>query len=291
MDQIIVEANGLRFACLAAGDPEHPLLLLLHGFPDNAWTWEHQFAPLAAAGYRVVAPHLRGYPPTEIPATAFYDGATLAEDVRGLIAALSPDKPAFLVGQDWGAALSYGLLALYPELVARAVVMAIPHPAAMAASLADPAQLKRAFHWWYFQLPGMAESQVPDADFALIDYRWADWSPGHDHSAHVARIKQMLRQPGAFTAAISYYRAAFNPAHRDPALEHLRARLGGPISVPTLALCGADDIRRDPMSRQAEHFTRDYAYREIANAGHFLHRDQPGEVNALIIDWLGRDAA
>ena len=273
------------------GDAARPLLLLLHGFPDNAWTWEHHFAPLAAAGYRVVAPFLRGYPPTEIPATAFYDGATLAEDVRGLIAALSPDKPAFLVGQDWGAALSYGLLALYPELVARAVVMAIPHPAAMAASLADPAQLKRAFHWWYFQLPGMAESQVPDADFALIDYLWADWSPGHDHSAHVARIKQMLRQPGAFTAAISYYRAAFNPAHRDPALEHLRARLGGPISVPTLALCGADDIRRSPMSRQAEHFTRDYAYREIANAGHFLHRDQPAEVNALIIDWLGRDEA
>ena len=291
MDQIIVKANGLRFACLAAGDPEHPLLLLLHGFPDNAWTWEHQFAPLAAAGYRVVAPFLRGYPPTEIPATGYYDGATLAEDVRGLIAALSPDKPAFLVGQDWGAALSYGLLALYPELVARAVVMAIPHPAAMAASLADPAQLKRAFHWWYFQLPGMAESQVPDADFALIDYLWADWSPGHDHRAHVARIKQMLRQPGAFTAAISYYRAAFNPAHRDPALEHLRARLGGPISVPTLALCGADDIRRGPMSRQAAHFTADYDYREIANAGHFLHRDQPGEVNALIIDWLGRDAA
>ena len=291
MDQIIVEANGLRFACLAAGDPEHPLLLLLHGFPDNAWTWEHQFAPLAAAGYRVVAPFLRGYPPTEIPATAFYDGATLAEDVRGLIAALSPNKPAFLVGQDWGAALSYGLLALYPELVARAVVMAIPHPAAMAASLADPAQLKRAFHGWYFQLPGMAESQVPDADFALIDYLWADWSPGHDHSAHVARIKHMLRQPGAFTAAISYYRAAFNPAHRDPALEHLRACLGGPIGVPTLALCGADDIRRGPMSRQAEHFTRDYAYREIANAGHFLHRDQPDEVTALIIDWLGRDEA
>ena len=97
----------------------------------------------------------------------------------------------------------------------------------------------------------------------------------------------MLRQPGAFTAAISYYRAAFNPSYRDPALEHLRARLGSPIAVPTLALCGADDIRRGPMSRQAAHFTSEYAYREIANAGHFLHRDQPGEVNARIIDWLG----
>ena len=288
MDQISVEANGLRFACLTAGNPDHPLLLLLHGFPDNAWTWEHQFAPLATAGYRVVAPFLRGYPPTEIPVTGFYDGATLAEDVRGLIDALSPDAPAFLVGQDWGAALSYGFLALYPELVARAVMMAIPHPATMAASLADPEQLKRAFHWWYFQLPGLAETQVPGADYALIDYLWADWSPGHDHSAHVTRIKTMLRQPGAFTAAISYYRAAFNPAHHDSALEHLRARLGGPIAVPTLALCGAGDLRADPMSRQAEHFTSDYAYREIADAGHFLHREQPAEVNALIIDWLGR---
>ena len=288
MEQRVVEANGLRFACLAAGDEAHPLLLLLHGFPDNAWTWEHQFAPLAAAGYRVVAPFLRGYPPTEIPANGFYDGATLAEDVRGLIDALSPAAPAFVVGQDWGAALGYGALALHPDRIARAVLMAIPHPAAMAASLADPAQLKRAFHWWYFQLPGLADAQVPAADYALIDYLWADWSPGHDHSAHVARVKAMIRQPGAFTAAIAYYRAAFDPALRDPALEHLRARLGGPIAVPTLGLCGTNDIRRGPMSRQADHFTGDYDFREIDNAGHFLHREQPAEVNAAIVDWFGR---
>lgn len=287
-EQLFVNANGLRFACLAAGDTDAPLALLLHGFPDNAWTWEHQFAPLAAAGYRVVAPFLRGYPPSEIPASGFYDAATLAQDVRGLIEALSPGRPAFLVGQDWGAALSYGFLALHPQVVARAVLMAIPHPAAMAASLADPEQLKRAFHWWYFQPEGLADAQVPAADFALIDTLWADWSPGHDHTAHVARIKAMLREPGAFTAAISYYRAAFNPAHRDPALEHLRASLGKPIAVPTLALCGADDLRAGPMSGQAAHFAGEYAYVEVPAAGHFLHREQPAAVNALILDWFGR---
>ncbi|MCY7397841.1 MAG: alpha/beta hydrolase [Sphingomonas bacterium] len=286
MKQIFVAANGLRFACLSEG--EGPLVLLLHGFPDNASTWEHQFAPLAAAGYRVVAPNLRGFPPTEIPANGFYDGATLAGDIRALIEVLSPREPAFLVGQDWGAALSYGFLALYPELVRRAVLMAIPHPAAMAASLADPAQIKRAFHWWYFQIPGLADAQVPAADFALIDYLWAEWSPGHDHQAHVAQVKDMLRHPGAFSAAVSYYRAVFNPAYRDPALEPLHARLGGAISVPTLALCGADDLRAGPMSSQAQFFTSDYAYREIANADHFLHRDQPAEVTALILDWFGR---
>ena len=287
-EQIFVTANGLRFACLTAGDPDAPLVLLLHGFPDNAWTWEQQFEPLAAAGYRVVAPFLRGYPPSEIPTSGFYDAATLAQDVRGLIEALSPARPAFLVGQDWGAALSYGFLALHPDLVARAVLMAIPHPAAMAASLADPEQLKRAFHWWYFQVEGLADAQVPAADFALIDTLWADWSPGHDHTAHVARIKDMLRQPGAFTAAISYYRAAFNPAHRDPALEHLRASLGKPIAVPTLAMCGADDLRAGPMSGQAAHFTGEYAYVEVPAAGHFLHRERPAAVNALILDWFGR---
>ena len=287
-EQLFVNANGLRFACLAAGDTDAPLALLLHGFPDNAWTWEHQFAPLATAGTRVVAPFLRGYPPSEIPATGYYDAATLAEDVRGLIEALSPGRPAFLIGQDWGAALSYGFLALHPQLVARAVLMAIPHPAAMVASLADPEQLKRAFHWWYFQIPGLADAQVAEADYALIDWLWADWSPGHNHSAHVANIKDMLRQPGALTAAISYYRAVFNPVFRDPALDPLRASLGDPIAVPTLALCGSLDLRREPMSNQAQHFTSNYAYREIAGAGHFLHRDQPGEVTAVIIDWFDR---
>ena len=288
VDQIFVTANGLRFACLEAGEANAPLVLLLHGFPDNAWTWEHQFAPLAAAGYRVIAPFLRGYPPSDIPASGYYDAATLAEDVRGLIEALSPGRPAFLIGQDWGAALSYGLLALYPDLVARAVLMAVPHPAAMAASLADPEHLKRAFHWWYFQAEGLADAQVPAAEYALIDYLWAEWSPGHDHAAHVGRIKAMLRQPGAFTAAISYYRAALSPAHRDPALEPLRASLGNPIAVPTLALCGSDDPRAAPMSRQAAHFTGEYRYVEVPGAGHFLHREQPAAVNALILDWLAR---
>jgi pimeloyl-ACP methyl ester carboxylesterase len=290
MEQIFVAANGLRFACLSGseGKPSAPLVLLLHGFPDNAWTWEHQFAPLADAGFRVVAPFLRGYPPSEIPANGYYDSATLAEDVRALITALSPDQPAFLVGQDWGAALSYGLLALHPDVVRRAVLMAIPHPAAMAQSLSDPEQLRRAFHWWYFQLPGLADAQVPATDYALVDWLWREWSPGRDHAAHVAQVKDMLRRPGAFTAAVSYYRAVFGPAHRDPALEPLHARLGGPIRVPTLALCGADDLRAGPMSRQAAHFTGPYSYVEVPDAAHFLHRERPAEVNALILDWFAR---
>src|SRR5581483_2550510 len=93
------QANGLRFAFLEAGSG--PTVLLLHGYPDNAYSWERQIPALTAAGYRVVAPFLRGYPPTEIPAHGYYDRGTLALDVKSLIDVLNAGEPVLLVAQDW----------------------------------------------------------------------------------------------------------------------------------------------------------------------------------------------
>lgn len=279
-----IRANGVDFAFLEAG--AGPLLLLLHGYPDNAWTWEAQIPPLAEAGYRVVAPFLRGYPPTEVVAGGYHDRATLALDIACLIEALNGSEPCNLVGQDWGAALSYGVLAAFPERVRRAVVMAIPHPAMIARSLTSPAQIHRAFHWWFFQLPNLPEQVVPADDFALIDYLWNDWSPGHADTAHIARIKTMLAEPGAVAATLDYYRAAFNPARQDPALAGLRARLDGLITVPTLALCGADDVRVEPMSAQSHQFTGPYRFDVVPGCAHFLHRERPDEITGRILEWL-----
>ncbi len=94
-----VQANGIRFAYLEQG--AGPLVLLLHGFPDNAWTYRRQLEVLSRAGYRAVAPFLRGYAPTEIPADGRFDPATLGRDVHGLIRALSATGKAFVVGMDW----------------------------------------------------------------------------------------------------------------------------------------------------------------------------------------------
>ena len=96
-----VEANGLTFRYLEEG--EGPLVLLLHGFPDNAMTWDRVMPGLADAGYRAVAPFMRGYPPSEIPADGRYDAAALAGDVAALIDALNDGRPAFVMGHDWGA--------------------------------------------------------------------------------------------------------------------------------------------------------------------------------------------
>jgi pimeloyl-ACP methyl ester carboxylesterase len=280
-----VHANGLDFAYLEQGSG--PLVLMLHGFPDTAHTWSHQMPALAAAGYRVVAPFLRGYYPTAIPANGYYDKATLASDVAALIRALGNGQPACLVGQDWGAIISYAVLAAFPELVRRAVVMAVPHPAEVAKSMLVPRHVHRSFHWWFFQLPKLPERALLDNNAAFIDYLWTYWtSPGHEDAAHIATIKAMLARPGVLTATLGYYRAMLDASQGDPALAEVRALMDRPITVPTLALCGADDLRAELMTDQGGYFTGDYRYEEVAGAGHFLQREQPAEVTRRVLDWL-----
>lgn len=281
-----VHANGVNFAYLEVG--RGPLVLLLHGFPDNAATWSHQMPALAAAGYRVVAPYLRGYHPTEVPAGGFYDKATLACDVAALIRTLGHGEPVHLVGQDWGAIISYAVLAAFPELVRRAVVMAVPHPGQVAKSMLAPKHIHRSFHWWFFQLADLPERALANDDYAFIDYLWTYWtSPGHQDAAHIAQVKAMLAQPGVLGATLAYYRAMLDAKQADPALAAVRERMDRPIHVPTLALCGSDDLREELMVDQAQYFTGEYAYRSVPGAGHFLHREQPAEVTRLILDWLG----
>ncbi len=281
-----VHANGLEFAYVEAGDG--PLVVLLHGFPDTARSWEHQIPALAAAGYRVVAPCLRGYAPTEIPRDGFYDKATLATDIAALIRTLGGGEPAHLVGQDWGAIIGYAVLAAFPELIRRGVVMAVPHPAQVVKSMLEARHVHRSFHWWFFQIPDLPEKALAANDFAFIDYLWSFWSaPGFQDVAHLAEIKAMLREPGVLGATLGYYRAMLDPRKGDPRLDALRPAMDRPITVPTLALCGDADLRAELMADQAPYFRGEYRYEVVAGAGHFLHREKPAEVTRLILDWLG----
>lgn len=282
-----IEANGIRFALLEAGDG--PLLLLLHGYPDNAWTWEWQIPSLARAGFRVVAPFLRGYPPSEVPARGYFDMATLVTDVRALIDGLNAGQAAFVVGQDWGAAITYGLLAACPDSVRRAAALAIPHPAQIRRTLKrSPRHAIRSFHWFLYQLPWLPELMIRYRDGAFIRTLWRLWSPGFDDEEHVAEIRQMMASPGVVEATLAYYRAIFRSDRQDPGLADVRERLSAPIRVPTLVLCGSQDMRAEMLAEQAEFFTSEYDWQIVDGAGHFLHREKPEAVNRFLIDWLQR---
>jgi len=284
MNRII--ANGQEFVYLSAGTG--PKVLLLHGFPDLATTWSSQMDALAQAGYCAIAPYLRGYHPNPIQAGAFYDKATLVQDLACLIEALGDGEPLFFIGQDWGAIIGYALCAARPDLIKKAVLMAVPHPAIVARHLLDPKHVQRSFHWWFFQQADFPEQALMADDMAFIDFLWRDWcAPGYEDRDHIQAVKACLREPGVLPATLAYYRAMFNPQRADPALASLRADMGRTITVPTLALCGAQDLRAELMVAQEPYFSGGYAYQEIPHAGHFLHREQPAAVNRLLLDWLG----
>src|SRR5580692_7814549 len=126
MSQPTVEANGVEFAYLEAGPADGPLALCLHGFPDTAHTWRHLLPALGDAGYHAVAPFLRAYAPTAIPADGQYQTGALARDVNALHQALGGTGDAVVVGHDWGALATYGAVAHQPDRWRRVVTAAVP---------------------------------------------------------------------------------------------------------------------------------------------------------------------
>jgi pimeloyl-ACP methyl ester carboxylesterase len=282
-----IDANGLRFAYLDAG--KGPLVLLLHGFPDNAWTWSAQIPSLSAAGYRAVAPFLRGYPPTEIPADGRYDAGVLAEDVRALIGSLG-EESAFVLGSDWGAVSAYAAMALYPEAIRRSVVIGARHPATVGATLDHPDQIHHIFHFWFFQQEHLAAPAVRNNDFRFVDYLWRHWSArGHEDAEHIAAVKRETLAPaGATEAALAYYPALLSLRRSHPKMSEL---MGARTKVPTLAVFGDCDPVHQLSTDEHVHFDAEYGREIVEGAGHFVQREQPETLNRLLLDWFAREGA
>jgi pimeloyl-ACP methyl ester carboxylesterase len=271
-----IEANGLRFAYLEEGSG--PLVIFLHGFPDNARTYGSQLSAFARAGYRAVAPFMRGYAPTSIPADGKYDPLTLARDVEGLIAALSPSGKAFVVGMDWGGTATFAALTANPSCIERAVVMATPHPVTFSAIRNDPAAVHAMFHLYFFQIPGV-DGIVGAEGLHFIDYLWRQWSPAFESADRLRSVKETLSAPGCLKAALDYYPAFFAAA----AAGNIPV---GPISTPTLTIYGASDLSCKYASLEEPLFKGPYRRHVLPGVGHFPHLEREEEVNQLIIDWL-----
>lgn len=280
-----VRANGLEFGYLEAG--AGPLALCLHGFPDSAYTWRHLLPALAEAGYHAVAPFLRGYAPTEVPADGAYQTGALVADAVALHEAFGGDEQAVLIGHDWGAFATYGTVAHAPERWRRAVTMAVPPQPAMVSAFFDYAQLKRSFYVFVFQT-SLAEIAVAADDMAFIDGLWRDWSPGYAAEEDLAHVKDCLREPANLTAAIGYYRAMLDASRHLETYAEFQHATERPPARPVLYLHGGDDgcIGAALVSDAAGHLGENGRMAQIDDAGHFLHLERPAEVNRLVLDWL-----
>ena len=277
-----VEANGIDFALLEAGDG--PLALCLHGFPDNAHGFDAMLGALAGAGFHAVAPFMRGYWPTSVPVEGRYATADLTDDVLALIDALG-DGPAVVIGHDWGALAAMGAAMERPDRVHRLVLIAANHPAANLGH--DPQYLKGIWHVFFFQMTGAAETFIRnDFQFAIDWMR--DSSPNWElPDAYVETVKRTLRPAGVADAVIAYYRDSVRFAD-DPREQRLSL---SPIAVPTLALHGtADRPRRLAcFDRMDPYFTGGLTKHVLKETGHFMHLEAPEAVNALVVDYLKPD--
>lgn len=282
-----VSANGVEFTCLELGDG--PLALCLHGFPDTAATWRHLLGDLAAAGYRAVAPWMRGYAPTAVPSDGAFQTGALATDAVALHEALGGDGDAVIIGHDWGAFATYGAAAHAPERWRRVVAMAVPPAAALMAGMLTPDQLKRSWYIWFFQMAGLPEMVVPADDFAFIAKLWREWSPGYDATDDVAAVAEALGTPDNLASALGYYRAMFDPSRHLPDYTDAQAATQLPTPQPTLYLHGADDgcLGVELVNGAAAALPTDGSRVEIVEeAGHFLHLERPDVVNPLVVDFL-----
>ena len=263
VDPKFVDAGGLRFAYLEQGTG--PLVLLVHGFPDTAHTWDATLPALAAAGYRAVAPFTRGYHPTAIPADGAYDADTLGNDLIALIDALG-GGPAILVGHDWGANAAYVATALAPDKVKLLVTVAIPHP----ASIRPTPRLAWTMRHMVTLRGNKAPAKLRASDGALVDVLVSRWSPSWKNipASETAKFKAMLAEPGVAEATLGYYRAL---TLRLP--QSLRRR----ITVPTVSFAGEhDNIAPRAYEKARNRFTASYEVVQVPG-GHFMHREHPTE--------------
>lgn len=287
-----VKAKGLDFGYLTAGPEDGPLALLLHGFPDSPHTWRHLMPGLAAAGYRAVAPFMRGYAPTSVPEDGVYQGGALAADAVALHEALGGGPDAVIVGHDWGAFAAYGAAAFAPERWRKAVAMSVPPISVMATAFFDYEQLKRSFYIFVFQTQ-LAEAAVGRA---FIEGLWRDWSPpgSGDHAQDVDHAMNCLATPDNITAALGYYRAMFDTSrHSDRyAAEQQAASSTG--ELPVLYLHGAADgcLGADVVAPGGDlgavlaALPPGSRAHLVPGAGHFLQLDRPIQVNEHILAWL-----
>lgn len=280
MQSNFIEVNGIRLHYVEEGSGE--LIVLLHGFPEFWYGWRKQI-PVLSRHYRIVAPDMRGFNLSDKPqGAAQYRIDIIAKDIAELIQKLSKGK-VILVGHDWGAAVAWTVASLYPDLLSKLVIINVPHPAEMSRALRgfNLAQWARSYYMFLFQLPWLPEWFIGRNPAKVFTKTFARFSPSGQAPPpeEILEYVKAYQQPGALTATINYYRAAFRyPYHLDTSVL---------LPMPILMLWGEQD---KALGKELTYKTKEYCENlELVydpTSGHFLQYDNPEWVNRKLLEFF-----
>jgi epoxide hydrolase 4 len=274
-----VEVGDVRLHYVEAGSG--PLIVLLHGFPEFWFGWRLQIAPLAAAGFRVVAPDMRGYNLSSRPTdVAAYTGDRLAADVRGLIRELGSES-ALLVGHDWGGTAAWTTAMNHPEVVDRLAILDAAHPRSLQKGLRNPRQLRKSWYFFFFAIPALPERVVRSRHWRFLRRFVRAARPAYTPQ-DIERYVEAWSQPGAASGMINYYRASVRESSKRPKPQI------PPISAPTLVIWGQEDDYLGRGVRQPDRADVPGLDRveELPGASHWVHHDEHERVTQLLIDFF-----
>ncbi|MGA9377057.1 MAG: alpha/beta fold hydrolase [Mycobacterium sp.] len=296
--QIEVATDDIALRSLTWGDwdaTDSPVAVCLHGFPDTAHGWRKVAPQLAEAGWRVVAPFMRGYAPSSLSAQGSYHVGALMDDALRVLDAAGPTGRDVIIGHDWGAMAGAGLAAMPDNPFDKAVIMSVPPLTSFrplgrvsdAGRLAGllPRQLVRSWYIMFFQLPWLPERSAG----RVVPKLWRDWSPGYDGGEDVRLVLDAIGAPERWSAALGYYRALVHNSRPPAKYAELQQHWLSAPAVPTLYLHGTDDgciateytdwVRRVLPAGSAAHV--------VTGGGHFLQLDQADATAAHILDFIG----
>jgi epoxide hydrolase 4 len=278
VETITFQKNEVLIHAVSAGPKDGPVVVLLHGFPEFWYSWCKQIEPLAAAGFRVIVPDQRGYNLSSKPrGVAPYSISKLVADVMALADHLEQQR-IHLAGHDWGAAVAWSAAILRPERIARLAILNVPHPSVMRHYLLSrPRQLLRSWYMFFFQLPW-----IPEIFFSAFNFRTGTRSllnssrQGTFTEGDLDQYRAAWSQPGALSGMMNWYRAAL----RFP------AKIPDPtVRVPTRIIWGERDrFLLAEMAHESLRYCVNAELFMIANATHWVHREEPYRVSQLLIE-------
>ncbi|MEM7111488.1 MAG: alpha/beta hydrolase [Chloroflexota bacterium] len=284
LNHTYIQTNGIQLHVTQAGPENGPLVFLLHGFPEFWYGWRQQILALANAGYRVWIPDQRGYNLSDKPkGVAAYSLNHLAADIVGLIDAAGAES-IYLVGHDWGAAVSWWLAVHYPERVKKLVILNVPHHSVMGSFLRrNLAQIRRSWYIFYFQIPWLPEKMVRARSWYFMERALTGSSQeGTFSQLELARYRAAWSEEGALTGMLNWYRALLQKRPSFPADDR--------VTMPTLIIWGQQDgFLAYEMAQLSQEMCDNGRLVIIPDATHWVQHEAAEQVNELILSFIAAE--